>query len=66
VTKQYGPEDIERVRHADYVEAISKHSGGKVEWFECPHCAIIFDAFGNAQLALDTCVAQAKTCERRA
>jgi hypothetical protein len=29
------PNNLQRNRYADYVEAVSKHSGGKVEFFEC-------------------------------
>jgi hypothetical protein len=60
------PNILQRNRYAGYVEAVSKHSGDKVGFFECPHCAAIFDAFAAAQLALNTCVAHARICAKRA
>jgi hypothetical protein len=57
-----GPEDLPRIRHTEYVEVIS---GGKVDFFECPHCAATFEAFGEVQLALIQCVAHARTCSKR-
>jgi hypothetical protein len=67
MTQTFGSDNIERIRHPEYVEAVSKDTGGRVEWFECPHCSMIFDAFGAAaQMALDQCVAHARTCNRAA
>jgi hypothetical protein len=57
-----GSDDLRRIRHTEYVEVIS---GGKVEFFECPHCAATFAAFDEtAQLALTQCVAHARNCSK--
>lgn len=58
----HGSQNLVETAYPDYVEVTSKHSGGKIEYFLCPHCRAMYDAFGNAQLALDSCVAHAKTC----
>jgi hypothetical protein len=58
-----GREKLRRIRHAEYVEVISKDTGDKV--FECPHCAADFNAFDDtAQLTLNQCVAHARTCSK--
>jgi len=60
-----GPDDIRRIRYTEYVEVIRKDTGGKVEFFECPHCAATFEAFDEAMLALLQCIAHARTCSKR-
>ena len=63
MTQSMGPDDLRRIRHNEYVEVIRKDTGGKVEFFECPHCAATFESFDEmGQLALTQCVAHARAC----
>jgi hypothetical protein len=65
MTQSMGSDDLRRVRHNEYVEVIRKGTGGKVEFFECPHCAATFGSFDEtAQLAATLCVAHARTCSK--
>jgi hypothetical protein len=65
MTQATGPDGLRRIRYTEYVEVISKETGGRV--FECPHCAATFDSFDEAaQLALTQCVAHARTCSKKA
>jgi hypothetical protein len=65
MTQSMGQDDLRRIRHNEYVEVIRKGSGGKVEFFECPHCAATFNSIDEtAQLAVTQCVAHARTCSK--
>jgi hypothetical protein len=65
MTQATGPDGLRRIRYTEYVEVISKETGGRV--FECPHCAATFESFDEtAQLALTQCVAHARTCSKKA
>jgi hypothetical protein len=55
-------DDLVETAHQDYIEVASKQTGGKVQYFLCPHCRASFDALRNALTALDECVAHVRTC----
>jgi len=65
MTEYHGPEDLVETAYPDYIEVASKSTGGKVEFFRCPHCRAIFDGFPDVQLGLDSCVAHARECASR-
>jgi hypothetical protein len=65
MTQSVGQDDLRRIRHNEYVEVIRKDTGGKVEFFECPHCAATFGSFDEAaHLAVTLCAAHARTCSK--
>ena len=58
-------DDLKETAYPDYIEVTSEHRKGRVDFFRCPHCRAVFDAFPNAQPALDACVAHARICPQR-